>query len=250
MKITPIEIKQKTFEKGFRGYEKEEVEGFLRSLALEWEKLLDENKDLKKRLEAAEKEVQRLRDVENSLFKTLKSAEETGANLVDQANRAAELHIKEAQMKAEAVLNEARVKARNILEEADEKVKIAIGEAQEDLKNIIQEYQNVETQKESLLQSLEALAGETLERVERAKTKSRTGRELDKRFKELKSSIAERKNDVNDNNTAEVPQVVMQPLPKPKIQTPPAVEDDIRETATPKKENPSSEQGSFFDNLG
>ena len=39
MKITPIEIRQKTFEKVFRGYDKEEVQAFLQSLSQEWERL-------------------------------------------------------------------------------------------------------------------------------------------------------------------------------------------------------------------
>ena len=44
MKITPLEIRQKTFEKVFRGYEKDEVNAYLQSLSMEWERMLDENK--------------------------------------------------------------------------------------------------------------------------------------------------------------------------------------------------------------
>ena len=44
MKITPLEIRQKTFEKNIRGFDKDEVNAFLISLSSEWEKLLDEIK--------------------------------------------------------------------------------------------------------------------------------------------------------------------------------------------------------------
>ena len=47
MKVTPLEIRKKSFEKVFRGYDKEEVEGFLFSLSQEWEKMQDENKTLR-----------------------------------------------------------------------------------------------------------------------------------------------------------------------------------------------------------
>ena len=47
MKITPLEIRQKSFEKEFRGYDKDEVNAYLRSLSQEWEKLLDELKELR-----------------------------------------------------------------------------------------------------------------------------------------------------------------------------------------------------------
>ena len=45
MKITPLEIRQKTFEKSFRGLDKDEVNAFLLSLSHEWERMLDENKE-------------------------------------------------------------------------------------------------------------------------------------------------------------------------------------------------------------
>ncbi|HEY0743715.1 MAG TPA: DivIVA domain-containing protein, partial [Chryseosolibacter sp.] len=74
MKITPLEIRQKTFEKNFRGYEKDEVHAFLLTLSQEWERLMDENKELRIKLETTEREVSKLREVESSLFKTLKTA--------------------------------------------------------------------------------------------------------------------------------------------------------------------------------
>ena len=45
MRITPLDIRQKTFEKNFRGYEKDEVNAFLLTLSQEWERVLDENKE-------------------------------------------------------------------------------------------------------------------------------------------------------------------------------------------------------------
>jgi DivIVA domain-containing protein len=72
MKITPLEIRQKTFEKNFRGYEKDEVHAFLLTLSQEWERLMDENKELRIKLEGTEREVGKLREVESSLYKTLK----------------------------------------------------------------------------------------------------------------------------------------------------------------------------------
>src|SRR6187397_2909696 len=103
MRITPLDIRQKTFEKNFRGYEKDEVNAFLLTLSQEWERFMDENKELRIKLEATEREVSKLREVETSLFKTLKTAEDTGANVIDQAKRAAELHLRESQLKADAL---------------------------------------------------------------------------------------------------------------------------------------------------
>ena len=112
MKITPLEIRQKQFEKKLRGYDKDEVNAFLLTLSQEWEKVMDEKKELTIKLDASQKEVEKLREVESSLFKTLKTAEDTGANMIDQANKAAELHLKEAHINSEALMNEAKSRAK------------------------------------------------------------------------------------------------------------------------------------------
>ena len=57
MRITPLDIRQKTFEKNFRGYEKDEVNAFLLTLSQEWERVLDEDTEGRIKLEATEREV-------------------------------------------------------------------------------------------------------------------------------------------------------------------------------------------------
>ncbi len=167
MKITPIEIRQKGFEKKLRGYDKDEVNAFLLSLSNEWERVLDENKETRIKLEQAEKEVQKLREVENSLFKTLKTAEDTGANLVDQANKAAELHLKETEMRAEALMSESKSKARAIIEKAELQAKEMIEEMQEALKDLEKNYRTLENQRDNLLGELKILSSDIMERLER-----------------------------------------------------------------------------------
>ncbi|HAA11289.1 MAG TPA: diviva domain containing protein, partial [Cytophagales bacterium] len=136
MKITPLEIRQKTFEKGFRGYDKDEVNAFLGSLSGEWERMIDENKDLRSKLEAADKEVNKLREVENSLFKTLQTAESTGNTIMEQANRQAELELQGAQMKADKLLEDARTQAQQTIDTADRRAEAIVREMQVELKTL------------------------------------------------------------------------------------------------------------------
>ena len=169
MRITPLEIRQKTFERTLRGYDKDEVNGFLLSLSQEWERTIDETKDLRLKLESCEREVAKLREVETSLFKTLKTAEDTGANVVEQANKEGQLMLREAQLQAEAVLNEARDKAKNAIEEADAMSKQWLGEMEDNLKALVIQYKTVEAQRNNLVDDLKRLASEVLDRTERAK---------------------------------------------------------------------------------
>jgi len=172
MRITPIEIRQKTFERNFRGYEKDEVNAYLLTLSQEWERIADENKELRIKLEATEREVNKLREVESSLYKTLKTAEDTGANVIEQARIAAELHLRESQLKADAILNEAKIKARNTIEESEDRARVIVDEMEDRLQMLVENYKKLETSREDLLINLRRLANDALDRVERAKLSS------------------------------------------------------------------------------
>ena len=167
MKVTPLEIRQKAFERTLRGYDKDEVNAFLLSLSQEWERMMDETKDLRSKLEGAEREVAKLREVETSLFKTLKTAEDTGANVIDQANKAAKLHLREAQIQVDALLYEAKDKARNTIEDADMTSKQMLAEMEDNLKELVQHYKAVELHRNNIIDDLKRLAGEVIDRAER-----------------------------------------------------------------------------------
>ncbi|HLT80310.1 MAG TPA: DivIVA domain-containing protein [Cyclobacteriaceae bacterium] len=170
MRITPLEIRQKSFEKHFRGYDRDEVDGFLMTLSQEWERLNDECKELRIKLEATEREVSKLREVEGSLYKTLKTAEDTGASVIEQARTAADLHLKESQLKAEAIVNEAKNKARDMIEEADVRARQIVEDMEERLKSLIDDYKRLETSREDLIAELRRMANDALDRVERARS--------------------------------------------------------------------------------
>ncbi|MBO9699452.1 MAG: DivIVA domain-containing protein [Sporocytophaga sp.] len=238
MKITPIEIRQKEFEKAFRGYEKEEVDAFLLSLSQEWERLLEENKELKRRLDTSEKEVSRLREVEHSLFRTLKTAEDTGAHMIDAANKSAELHLREAQMKAEALLNDASFKAKSILEDAEEKAKDIMDSLQDEVKAVEREYNYIADQRDNLHSELKSLVNDTNEKVSRAIAKSGSQERLDTKLKEFRRSLGFEKKKQDQ-------------IPLPEIKP---IENPVKKAEPPKPANNAPEQGkkgdgSFFDSL-
>lgn len=202
MKITPLEIRQKDFEKKLRGYDKDEVNAFLQSLSNEWERVLEENKEVNLRLQQAEREVKKLREVESSLYKTLKTAEDTGANVIEQANKAAELHMKETQMNAEALLNESKNKARSMIEQAEVEARQIIEELQDAVKKIEQNHRDIENHRQMALQELKNLSISLIEKVERntqetkefrfddyVKRVKKLARESEERIKEEKTEV-------------------------------------------------------------
>ena len=185
MKITPLEIRQKTFEKVFRGYDKDEVSAFLQILSSEWEKSMDEKKEVVIKFEAAEKEITKLREVENSLYKTLKTAEDTGTNMIEQANKAAELQLKEAQMKSENIVSEAKAKSKMIIGNTEKRAREIIENMLGELKSLEQNFNSALSLKENLIADLTNLSSGTLERVQKFK-KQKDKLDIDKYMKEAR----------------------------------------------------------------
>lgn len=173
MRITPLEIRQKTFEKNFRGYEKDEVHAFLMTLSQEWERVNDENKELKFKFESTEREIQKLREVESSLYKTLKTAEDTGASVIEQARKTAELHLRESQLKSEQLMNESKAKAKDTIEESEMRAKQIIADMEDRVKSLIEQYKKLESAREDMMSELRRLASEVMDKVERTRAMTR-----------------------------------------------------------------------------
>lgn len=261
MRITPLEIRQKTFEKNFRGYEKDEVHAFLLSLSQEWERMQDENKELRIKLEATEREVTKLREVESSLYKTLKTAEDTGASVVDQARKAADLHLKESQLKADALMHEAKSKAKDTIEESETRAKEIIVEMEDRLKSLLDDYKKLETAREDLLGDLRRLGSDLLDKVERSKSYARDFNP-DKHYQEVKR---ETKKIVHPNFQFDVKEVKPETKQEPprnepkaemKLDTPKELksvihmEPEFQAEPAFAAEAPRKVQKSFFDEIG
>jgi cell division initiation protein len=247
MKITPLEIRQKAFEKVLRGYDKDEVNAFLLTLSQEWERILDESKESRIKLEATEKEVSKLREVESSLFRTLKTAEDTGASVIEQANKTAELILRENQLNADALINEAKTKAKNTIEEAEMISRQMLDEMEERLKTLGQHYKTLELHRDNLLSDLKRLAAETMDRVDRAKTNAR---EFDP---DQHLSLAKRESKKALFPNAELEKEIKSALPPVKIASVPAptptptpiIAEEPKSVVTEK----ATIQKSFFDDI-
>ncbi len=258
MKITPLEIRQKSFEKKLRGYDKDEVNAFLLSLSNEWERLQDENKENKIKLDQSQKEVQKLREVESSLFKTLKTAEDTGANLIDQANKAAELHLKETQMNAEAMMSEAKSKAKAIIEKSEMEARQIIEEMQDAVKELEQSYRALENHRDNITSELKNFSDDILDRVNRT-VKQKGDFKMEDHTKRVKALVRESEERISKEKL-QVRPVKIKPIKQPEFTK--SATNSIPEEPKPARNTPTrkakpkdrvvskpAKGGSFFDEL-
>lgn len=105
-RITAMDIEKQAFKRAFRGYEPEDVQLYLRSVAEEVERLNLTNAELREELGELRRKNEEHRGHERTLQKTLVSAQKMAGNLEEQAKSEAESIIRNARQKAERVLQE------------------------------------------------------------------------------------------------------------------------------------------------
>ncbi len=183
MRITPLEIRQRTFDKSFRGYDAESVDAFLLSLSQEWERVGDELRMAKQQLEASEREINRIKEIESSLFKTIKVAEDAQREInekaqleankvIETAQAEADYIVKQATQEVEGIHTEAKRQANMVLSDAENKAAFMVEEAEHRLQSLERDTKALERYKELLVNELKKFASETLEKV--AKFEERT----------------------------------------------------------------------------
>jgi cell division initiation protein len=249
MKITPLEIKQKTFTvKSFaKGFDREEVQNYLHILAIDWENLQDENKELRIRIDLLEKEVAKLKEVETSLYRTLKTAEDTSANIVEQARKTGDLKVQEAQNKADFILNDARLQAKGIVQKAQERARNTIDEMVQELKNKERVYQEIENYKDNMLVELRSFMNEALDKINLFSAKHPVNH-IDTKIKESEDYLEER-NQTLDEYTYDLEKEetsMMAVLNEPET---PIENTELTENQEVLIHSNGTENNSFFDNL-
>lgn len=117
MKITPLDIQQREFKVALRGYDRNEVEAFLRSVSKTVEDLVKENVGLKERVEALGAQVSDLSKKEAALNELLVTTQTMTETLKQTARREADLVLKEAELKSEELLKRAQVEYEGLQRE-------------------------------------------------------------------------------------------------------------------------------------
>jgi len=120
MQMTPIDIRNKEFRKGVRGYQCEEVEKFLEAVSKEFEVLYAENFELREKIQRLDTELSHYRQIENTLQQTMLLAQQTAEEVKQAARHEAELILREAEQEKAQKLSEAKEKWEEIQEEIQE----------------------------------------------------------------------------------------------------------------------------------
>lgn len=114
MAITPNDIHNKEFRRGFRGYAEEEVDEFLDEIVREFEMLMRERDQLRQQIDESERQVAQFKQVEEHMQRALVVAQQSAEEVRNNAQREADLVVREAQQRAERIQDEARQSVREV----------------------------------------------------------------------------------------------------------------------------------------
>ena len=104
--ITPMDIENKEFKKGFRGYNEEEVDEFLDIVKEDFENLYRANLDLKEKLQLYQEQVSRYKSIEETLNATLITAQTAAEDTCSAANKKAKIIVEEAELKSKQIIED------------------------------------------------------------------------------------------------------------------------------------------------
>ena len=120
MPLTPLDIHNKEFSKGFRGYNEDEVNEFLDQIMKDLEILIKEKKELELKLKSSSEKVGHVTTIEETLHKSIVVAQEAAEEVRRNSQKEAKLIVNEAAKNADRIVNDALSKARRIALEIEE----------------------------------------------------------------------------------------------------------------------------------
>ena len=121
--LTPVEIENKEFKKGIRGYREDEVEEFLDIVKEDFENIYRENLDLKEKIRMYNDQINKYENIEETLKATLITAQTAAEDTCSAANKKAKIIVEEAELRSRQIIEQANNRVIEIRKEYDSLVK-------------------------------------------------------------------------------------------------------------------------------
>jgi len=103
--ITPVDLENKEFRKGFRGYDIDEVEAFLTELSKDYARIYRENASLKDKNAILTDAVENYKEMEETMRSAIISAQRTSEEIIKNAHEQSDTIVKEAKVRAQEIMN-------------------------------------------------------------------------------------------------------------------------------------------------
>jgi cell division initiation protein len=120
MKITPLDIQQQKFKIKLRGFDVQEVDGFLEEVAGAMTAVIHENEELRERIRRLDLENRSLKKQDETFKRVMLSSHKVIEQMKDNTKKSGELIIADAEVKAEKILSGAHNRLAQLHEDIQE----------------------------------------------------------------------------------------------------------------------------------
>lgn len=110
--LTPLDIRRYDFGNALRGYDKARVDEFRDQVAAEVEHLLKQCQELENKAKGFHEQLRAFRERDKALNDALISAQQLRGDMKEQADREAQLILREARAEGEKIIEQARAQVR------------------------------------------------------------------------------------------------------------------------------------------
>ena len=141
--LTPVDIHNKDFEKGFRGYKRDDVDDFLDQIVNDYEMLYRDNNRLQREIELNNKQLDQYHQLEKNLQDTLLVAQRTADEVVTTANSRAEEIRQAAKQAAENLKRESELQAERLRQQTEQECKKKVAQAAAQVRAAVEEYERI-----------------------------------------------------------------------------------------------------------
>jgi DivIVA domain-containing protein len=117
--LTPLDVRRYDFGSALRGYDKARVDQFRDQVAEELERLARLTADLEGKARSFHEQLRAFRERDKALNEALVSAQQLRGEIRDQADREAQLLVREARAEGDRVIDEARAEVRRMQADVD-----------------------------------------------------------------------------------------------------------------------------------
>ncbi|WP_461218415.1 DivIVA domain-containing protein [Lapidilactobacillus salsurivasis] len=233
MALKPDDIRNKSFESKFRGWDPEQVKPFLTQLATELGELQEKNQQLTQSLKESQERVAYFTDLKDALNQSIIVAQNAADRVKNNAQHEADMIKTDAEKQSKQMLTEATERSNQILQDASERARHLTIETDELKKDTRVFHQRLQVLLESQLAMIKTPEWRTL-LGKGEESANRVGALLDEPFDD-------RDPDHDHPSGGAGSAAATAPAQAPEASTTPAPKNDEAPAAPVRPENPAAE---------
>lgn len=238
MALTADDIKDKQFNSKMRGYDRSEVDEFLKEVSETINSLTEQNHQLAEENQTAKEQLRYFTEMKDSLNKSILVAQEAADKVKTNAKREAEIMVREAQKQATDIVAEANSKANQVIETSAD-----------DTRKLTTETNDLKKQTRIFRQRLQVMLESQLEVVNSKDWDTLLANDDLSKYDEIQKILGSRLDKDSDDSVKSSPSSQPTASSQPAVEkTPSSEQQQATEQATPAEDNsqpaqPNQENG-------